>query len=295
MFNNEADFQKTVDRLKIDDKPNPAHLENLRSQMFTVFDRARWQQEIAHATVVQTLWRTIMKSPFTKKAAAAAIIAGVLIGIYQFGGGRVALAQTTKALRFTLSQLKTMVLENKARSGDVDTPPAQQIPEIDASTEAGQGPRIDGKAIQANAEVFQIRAGGQEKLTAFLESQDINFSPTASNPDVSFVVLDSDKLEHLTAFVESTNVLGLSGASVLHFLEGHEAVIASGDFGFALSGTVREDDEKVNLSLIFHDGQAGFETPSITVGVDQAVLMRCTERNDEGEGDVLILVQVEVN
>ena len=83
MFRNEADFKKIVSRLNIDNKPNPAHRENLRRQMLSTFNETN-EQPSPQATVFQTLRRTIMKSPVPKFAAAAAVIIVIVIGLYRF-------------------------------------------------------------------------------------------------------------------------------------------------------------------------------------------------------------------
>jgi len=79
MFKNEIDFEKIVSRLNIDSKPNPAHRENLRRQMLSAFNETGEQP----ITQSRPLWRTIMKSPITKFAAAAVIIV-IVIGLYCF-------------------------------------------------------------------------------------------------------------------------------------------------------------------------------------------------------------------
>jgi len=98
MFNNEDDLKETISRLNIDDKPNPAHRESLREQVLSVFDKTG-EQPISQS---RPLWRTIMKSPIGKLAAAAVIIVAVLIGIHQFGNSvdvtTVALAQVREAM-----------------------------------------------------------------------------------------------------------------------------------------------------------------------------------------------------
>jgi hypothetical protein len=98
MFKNEADFERLVSRLDIDNKPNPAHRENLRRQMLSVFNKTGEQP----ITQSRPLWKTITKSPITKLAAAALIIIAVLIGIRQFGGSTdgavAALAQAREAM-----------------------------------------------------------------------------------------------------------------------------------------------------------------------------------------------------
>ena len=85
MSKNEADFEKTVGRLNIDDKPNPAHRESLRRQMLSAFNEKQ-QQSQELMTPLGVLRRTIMRSPVTKIATAAAITITVLIGIHYLGG-----------------------------------------------------------------------------------------------------------------------------------------------------------------------------------------------------------------
>jgi len=99
MFKNEDDFKETVSRLNIDDKPNPGHRESLRGQMLSVFDKSG-EQPISQS---RPLWRTIMKSPISKLAAAAVIIIAVLVGIHQLGNSieTVALADVIEAMHNT--------------------------------------------------------------------------------------------------------------------------------------------------------------------------------------------------
>jgi len=86
MFKNEADFERIVSRLSIDNKPNPAHRESLRRQMLSAFNETG-EQASTHVTVFQTLRRTIMKNPIPKFAAAAAVIIVIVIGLYYFKPG----------------------------------------------------------------------------------------------------------------------------------------------------------------------------------------------------------------
>ena len=90
MFKDEADFEKVVDRLKIDTQPNPTHRENLRRTMLATFKE---EQPVILTIVLRTLRRTIMKSPVTKIAAAAAIIIAVLIGFLPIGSSTPAFAE----------------------------------------------------------------------------------------------------------------------------------------------------------------------------------------------------------
>jgi len=80
MFKNEDDFKKIVSRLNIDNKPNPVHRENLRRQMFSVFNETK-QKPSAHTATWQTIRRTIMKRPITKVATAAVVIVVIVLSI----------------------------------------------------------------------------------------------------------------------------------------------------------------------------------------------------------------------
>ena len=84
MFKDESEFKEIIARLNIDTRPNPAHRENLRRQMLSVFNKTA-QQSQKRTTTLGVLRRTIMKSPITKIAAAAVIIIAVLIGLHYFG------------------------------------------------------------------------------------------------------------------------------------------------------------------------------------------------------------------
>lgn len=84
MLKNEADFKKTVSRLNIDNKPNPAHRENLRRQMLFAFKEAKPQPTVRIADF-QIFRRTIMRSPVTRIAAATLTIAAILF-VYSFSG-----------------------------------------------------------------------------------------------------------------------------------------------------------------------------------------------------------------
>lgn len=78
MFKNEDDFKKIVSRLDINEKPSAAHRESLRRQMLSIFNKSGE----ASKTESRPLWRTIMKSPITKLAIAAAVIIIVVVGAY---------------------------------------------------------------------------------------------------------------------------------------------------------------------------------------------------------------------
>jgi hypothetical protein len=85
MFNNEENFKIVIDRLKIDDKPTASHKQTLRAQILQTFNATR-QKDSQTKTSTQTFWRTIMKSPITKLAAAAVIVIAAGLLLYEFTG-----------------------------------------------------------------------------------------------------------------------------------------------------------------------------------------------------------------
>ncbi len=82
MFKDDADFEKIVGRLNIDDQPNEAHREKLRGQMLSAFDEAS-QESVGQATQIQAKGRTIAIRSLLKFAAAAAILIVAAIGVYK--------------------------------------------------------------------------------------------------------------------------------------------------------------------------------------------------------------------
>jgi hypothetical protein len=97
MFKDESEFKKIVNRLKIDTEPNPAHRENLRRQMLSVFNEAE-QRPATRIIDFKIIRRKIMKSPVTRIAAAAVIIIAVLVGLNQIIGSTPAFADIVRPL-----------------------------------------------------------------------------------------------------------------------------------------------------------------------------------------------------
>ncbi len=89
MFENEKDFEKIVNRLNIDTKPNSSHREKLREEMLSVYNDTK-QQSQKHTTPFGVFRRKIMRNSITKLAAVAVIIFGVLVGMHYMGNPFVA-------------------------------------------------------------------------------------------------------------------------------------------------------------------------------------------------------------
>ncbi len=84
MFKDEADLEKVVSRLNIDTEPSPAHRENLRRKMLSVFNETD-QQSQKQITPFGVFRRVVMRNTFTKIAAAVAVVSAVLVGLHFTG------------------------------------------------------------------------------------------------------------------------------------------------------------------------------------------------------------------
>ena len=127
MFKDESEFKKIIARLNIDTEPNPAHRETLRRQMLSVFNETA-QQSQKRTTPLGVLRRTIMKSPITKLAAAAVIIAAIMLGMYALTGSVEVTSITMAQVRQAMQRIDWMQIINK---GGNENEPRIQSPHID--------------------------------------------------------------------------------------------------------------------------------------------------------------------
>lgn len=256
------------------------------------------------AKIEPSIWRTIMKSRITKLAAAAVVIIVVLAGIYQFGGGRAAFAQTTKAVRTSLARLKEFVLEIRTREA-APPPPIRRVRHAVRDVDTSKWSDI----IQYDLFLVQ---GEQADLRNFFEKQDIEFTPTTNNPNICYAILDGDKADGFIAFSQSSDELKVLAMPRLILRDGKEAMLGSADLAssgglaFAVAGTLVDDNKHIDLSFSFYDGETGIEIPSIRIKTAEAVLIRAVktatatgddgsnEEDAEKENDIFILIQMEV-
>ncbi|MBA7692388.1 hypothetical protein ES703_100955 [subsurface metagenome] len=288
MNDNEKEFEKFVREVKFDDTPDPKHRDKLEQNLLrTMTKQPRQKQPLQ-------IWRTIMKSRIRKLVAAVVVIAA-LIGVYQFGGGRAAFAQTTKAVRITLARLKEFVMEIRTREA-APPPPRRPVPQIDISKWSD--------IIQYDLFLVQ---GKQANLQNFFEKQDIEFTPTTNNPNVCYAILEPDKADRFTEFSQSSDELKVLATPRLILKDGKDAILGSADLAgsgglaFAVAGTLLDDNKHIELSFSLYDGETGIEIPSIRIKTDEAVLIRevKTETEAKGDGsnkenDIFILIRTKV-
>ncbi len=79
------DFEKVVNRLKIDDKPKGNHRQKLRLEMLRTFEASK---QTVKTDGFSQIGRAVMRSRITKLAIAAVIIIGVVLGYRFFEGTR---------------------------------------------------------------------------------------------------------------------------------------------------------------------------------------------------------------
>ncbi len=81
-----CNLEELIRQVGIDSEPDPAHKAKLRWQMLLAFNQTAYRRASRQIT-----WRTIMKSPLTKRtaalAAAAVLIIMTIIGIQRLGSG----------------------------------------------------------------------------------------------------------------------------------------------------------------------------------------------------------------
>lgn len=250
-----------------------------------------------------SIGRTIMKSKITKFAAAVVIIA-VLVSIYQVGGGRAAFGQMTEAVRTSLARLKEFVLEIRTREA-APPPPIRRVRHAVRDMDTSKW----GYCIQYDLFLVQ---GRQADLRNFFEKQDIEFTPTTNNPNICYAILDEDKADGFIAFSQSSDELKLLATPRLILRDGKEAMLGSADLAssgglaFAVAGTLVDDNEQIDLSFSFYDGETGIEIPSIRIKTAEAVLIRAVktatatgdddsnEENAKKENDIFILIRIKV-
>jgi len=108
MFKDEKDFEKVVNRLKIDTKPNPKHHEDLREKMLAAFKE---QQPSNLIIAFRTVRSIIMKSPVTKLAAAAVIIIAAFIVLSPIGSPTPAFADIIQPFLTARTAVFQMIMQ----------------------------------------------------------------------------------------------------------------------------------------------------------------------------------------
>jgi hypothetical protein len=217
----------------------------------------------------------------TRRVAAILVVALVLAGAVGLGGGSVAFSQAGHAVSSTLARLKEMVME--IRSGHV----REQAPLPAASDEAEMPtPNPDVRAVMCTARFFNIPAS-EQVVWQRLDEQGIELTKASSAPETYYATLTREQAERF----EDALTIGPITSPRIIVGEGKEAVIGTNAFALAWLPTISTDGTRIESSFSFHDGDNGFEIPSVTSDDGGVILVRVKGIIPTGE-DMLILLDV---
>jgi hypothetical protein len=220
----------------------------------------------------------------TRRVAAILALAIVLAGVIGLAGGPVAFSQVGQAVNSTLARLKEMIWD--IRTGNIPSPaPAPAAPAGDTDEQPSD---TTVRGVMCAARFFSIPAGEQAVWQA-LREQGIELIQASSAPETYYAPLSRDQAGR----VEGALTAGPITSPRVLVGEGGEAVIASNVFALAWRPTLSSDATRIESSFSFHDGQSGFEIPSVSAEDGGVVLVRVRGIMPTGE-DVLLLLTVTV-
>jgi len=218
----------------------------------------------------------------TRRVAAILVVALVLAGAVGLGGGSVAFSQAGHAVSSTLARLKEMIME--IRSGQV----RDQAPLPPASDEAEEpAPNPDIRAVMCTARFFNIPVS-EQAVWRSLKDQGIELIKASSAPEAYYATLTREQGER----VENALTVGPITSPRILVGEGNEAMIGTEAFALAWLPTISTDGTQIESSFSFHDGENGFEIPSVTADEGGVILVRVKGIVPTGE-DILILLRIE--
>jgi len=217
----------------------------------------------------------------TRRVAAILAVALVLAGAVGLVGGSVAFSQAGHAVSSTLARLKEMIME--IRTGQV----REQSPLPAASNEAEEpAPNPDVRAVMCVARFFNIPASEQAAWQS-LREQGIEMVKASAAPETYYATLSREQAER----VESALTVGPITSPRITMWAGNEGMIGTDVFALAWLPTISSDGKQIESSFSFHDGENGFEIPSVTADEGGVILVRVKGIIPTGE-DILILLRV---
>jgi hypothetical protein len=265
------------------------------ADVLNALEESRTTQSAAHRP---SIWRFIMKNNITRLAAAVFVIAAV-VGVAQLDGTRAAFAGTARVVATGLAGLKEFIRDIRTREPQ---PPSAVVPADLGKQEAV----FEGRSILANVRTISVE-GDQNGLQDFFEKEGIELAPAGNAANTWYAKLDPGRTERFIGLIQAVPGFKLLSLPSLMVKEGQEAIIGIAGAGepdataLALVATVPDDDESIDLSFSFLQGQSGFEIPSLRIDTDDAVLFRLVttgKRNSQdgpgGQDCILVLVKTKV-
>jgi len=229
----------------------------------------------------RSLGRVIMKRQPMKIAAVAAL-AVLLIGAFSLGGGSAAFSQARHVVSSSLLRLQEMILQIRTGAPTAEMP-WSPAPPIEAEEHA---PAPDPRAVMCAARFLKI-AADDEAIGQALKEQGIELVQASASPETWYATLRREQAEA----IESALTVESRTSPRVIVLEGEVAMIATEVFGLAWLPRASNDEQQIESTFSFHDGQNGFEIPSVSVEDGGVILIRAKGILPTGE-DFLILLEV---
>ena len=227
------------------------------------------------------LGRTIMKRQPMKIAAMTAF-AVLLVGALSLGGGSAAFSQARHAVSSTLVRLQEAIMRIRTGAPAAEAP----LPAAPAAEAEEPASDLDRRAVMCAARFFTIPAGDETTWQA-LQDQGIELIQASASPETYYATLRREQAEGLES---ALTVRPITSPRVI-VGEGGEATIVTNIFGLAWLPIVASDGKRIESAFSFHDGQNGFEIPSVSAEEGGAILIQVRGIFPTGE-DALVLLQV---
>jgi hypothetical protein len=226
--------------------------------------------------------RRMIMTHTTRRVAAFVALTLLLAGASGLGGGSAAFSQARHVVSSTLARLQEAILRIRTGAPAVEAP----LPPAPSADTDEQAPDFDVRAVLCAARFFAIPAG-DEAVGQALQDQGIELIKASASPETCYATLRREQVEGLE------NALTVSPITSPRVVvgEGREAMIVTNVFGLAWLPIVASDGTRIESTFSFHDGQTGFEVPSVSAEEGGAILVHVKGIMPTGE-DVLILLQV---
>ncbi len=232
-------------------------------------DEARGRCEAPARTGI----RRVVMTHRTRRVAAVIVLTLLLAGAF---------SQARHVVSSSLLRLQEMILQIRTGAVTAEVPgpvaPSGETEEL--------MPNPDPRAVMCAARFFEI-AADDEAVGQALKEQGIELVQASASPETWYATLRREQAEA----IESALTVESHTSPRVIVLEGEEAMIATEVFGLAWLPRVSNDEQQIESTFSFHDGQNGFEIPSVSVADGGAILIRAKGILPTGE-DVLVLLEV---
>ncbi len=229
----------------------------------------------------------------TGKIAATVILTVLLVVALGLGTGSVARSQTHHMVNATLAWLKSMIV-----GGEAKAPPALPLQTGQVGEQMANRNR---RVVTCAARFFRVPEGNQGVWQS-LKDRGIELVAVSTDPEVYYAPLSRELAESINGLL----TLECISAPRVTAWEGDTTAVAvtntqpSGGLALGWLPTVSRDGKEVQSTISFHDGQRGFEIPSVSTESGGVVLLRTKgmfsglKQDSSNAGEVLIRLQMDL-